>query len=247
MPTTITRSPSATDERSTSGQDRSVGTVLLALAGVLVMYQLVTAPFIPVLTVFAVLYAAVGVGLWRSRRRWLLVVAGLLAIAYAAGAAPVFAEHLAHPESPLGFLTDVAILVGLGTVIVGVARSLRGATPGVPRPVLVGAVAIGGVAIVVSALAVTGTSSDARQQDDLEVTVSDWHYPDITVPTTAAALWVDNQDPFHHTLVVEGTEIHEVLPASTASRIPVDLPSGTYRYICDVPGHEAMSGTLVVP
>jgi hypothetical protein len=246
MSVTTQRPTPPTAARPTAG-DRSLGTVLLALAAVLVAYQLVTAPFIPVLTVFALLYAAAGIGVWRSRRPWLLVSAGLLAAAYVAGGAPVFAEHLAHPESPLGFLTDAAILIGLGAVIVGAVRALRGASPGVHRPVLVSAATIGGVAVVVSTIAVIGTASEARQPDDVEVAVSDWAYPDLALPAATSALWVDNHDPFHHTLLVEGTDVREVLPASTSVRIPVDLAPGTYRYFCDVPGHEAMSGTLLVP
>jgi hypothetical protein len=236
-PTTVTR---------TDGGGRFLGGALLGLAAVLAAYQLVTAPFIPVLTVFTVLFGAVGVGLWRSRRRWLLAVAGLLAVAYVVGGSPVFAEHLAHPESPLGFLTDTVLLIGLGVVIVGVVRALRGTDPTVPRPVLVGAATLGGIAVAVSVIAVATTDSAVRQADDLVVTVSDWEYPELTVPVTAGALWVDNLDPFHHTLLVEGTDVREVLPASTAVRVPVELAPGTYRYVCDVPGHEAMRGTLHV-
>jgi hypothetical protein len=246
MSVTTQRPTPPTAARPTAG-DRSLGTVLLALSAALVAYQLVTAPFIPVLTVFALLYAGVGLGLWRSRRRWLLVLAGLLAVAYVAGGAPVFAEHLAHPESPLGFLTDTAILIGLGAVVVGVVRALRGAGPAMHRSVVVGAAAIGVVAVAVSTVAVMGTSSDVREAQDVEVTVSDWVYPDLALPTGSGALWVDNGDPFHHTLLVEGTDVREVLPASTAVRVPLELSPGTYRYFCDVPGHDAMSGTLAVP
>jgi hypothetical protein len=246
MSVTTERTTPSTEAGPVAGE-RSLARVLLALAAVLGAYQLVTAPFIPVLTVFTVLYGAAGIGLWRSRSRWLLVVAGLLATAHAAGAAPVFAEHFAHPESPLGFLTDAGILIGLAAVVVGVVRALRGASPAVHRPVLVGAGALGALALTVSAAAVVGTQSDDRQPDDVELVVSDWAYPDLTLPATTDALWVDNRDPFHHTLVVEGTDLRVVLPAGTAVRTPIDLAPGTYRYACDVPGHEAMIGTLRVP
>jgi hypothetical protein len=245
MSVTIEGSTPTTGTR-TDGGERFLGGALLGLAAVLAVYQLVTAPFIPVLTAFTVLYGAVGVGLWRSPRRWLLTLAGLLAVAYVVGGFPVFAEHLAHPESPLGFLTDTALLIGLGVVIVGVVRALRGTDPRVPRPVLVGAAALGGIAVAVAAVAVATTDSAVRQADDVTLTVADWEYPELSVPVTAGALWIDNLDPFHHTLLVEGTDIREVLPASTAVRLPVDLAPGTYRYLCDVPGHEAMSGTLHV-
>ena len=36
------------------------------------------------------------------------------------------------------------------------------------------------------------------------------------------------------------------VPVSTDVRIPADLAPGTYRYYCDIAGHESMEGTLVV-
>jgi uncharacterized cupredoxin-like copper-binding protein len=59
-------------------------------------------------------------------------------------------------------------------------------------------------------------------------------------------LWVDNQDPFHHTFVIDGTDVREVLVASSSVRVPVDLAPGSYRFWCDVPGHESMEGVLDV-
>lgn len=242
---TITARRPTADRQTSHEDDRFVASALFGLASLLALYQVVTAPFIPVLTVFTVVYVAVGIGLWRAPRRWVRVVAGLVAAAYLAGAAPVFIEHFAHPESPLGFVIDALLLVGLVLVIAGVVRALRGAGPG-RRTLLVGAGALAVAATVVSLAAATGVDSDARQPDDLALEVADWAFPDTTVPASTPAIWVDNQDPFHHTFVVEGTSIHEALPASTAVRVPLDLAPGTYTYLCDVPGHEDMRGELVV-
>jgi plastocyanin len=242
---TITAQRPTADQQTSHEDDRFVASALFGLAALLALYQVVTAPFIPVLTVFTIVYAAVGIGLWRAPRRWLRVVAGVVAAAYLVGAAPVFIEHFAHPESPLGFVIDSLLLIGLGLVIVGVVRALRGAGPG-RRPLLISAGTLAVAAAAVSLIAAAGVDSDARQPEDLALEVADWIFPDITVPASTPALWVDNQDPFHHTFVVEDTGIHQALPASTAVRIPLDLAPGTYTYLCDVPGHEEMRGELVV-
>jgi hypothetical protein len=242
---TITARRPTTGQQVSNEGDRFVASTLFGLATLLALYQVVTAPFIPVLTVFTVVYVAVGIGLWRAGRRWLRVLAGVAATAYLLGAAPVFVAHFTHPESPLGFVIDALLLIGLVLVIVGVVRTLRDAGPA-RRPLLIGAGALAVAATVVALTAAAGVDSDARQPDDLALEVADWHFPDLAVPATSPALWVDNRDPFHHTLVVEGTDVHEALPASTAVRVALDLAPGTYSYLCDVPGHEEMRGELVV-
>jgi plastocyanin len=244
--TTLTEPSEPSLETTSAPGDRFVAVTLLALALVLGIYQLVTAPFIPVLTVFMLVYAAVGAALWRVRPRWLLVVAGLLATAYLVGAFPVFVEHLAHPESPVGFITDVVLLAGLVTVILGVIGGLRGASPSSRYPIAIAAGGLATLASIASVVAAMAVDGDVRQPDDLTVEVVDWVFPDLTIPASDTVLWVDNRDPFHHTFVVEGTDVHEVLPASTAVRIPLDLPPGTYLYLCDVPGHEDMRGELEI-
>jgi hypothetical protein len=242
---TITAPRPTTDQQTSRDDDRFVAGTLFGLAALLALYQVVTAPFLPVLTVFTVVYAAVGIGLWRAPRRWLRVVAGLVAAAYLVGAAPVFVAHFTHPESPLGFVIDALLLIGLVLVIVGVIRTLRDAGPR-RRPLLVGAGALAITAAVVALTAAAGVDADVRQPDDLALEVAGWVFPDLTVPASTPALWVDNQDPFHHTLVVEGTDLHAALPASTAVRVPLDLAPGAYTYLCDVPGHEKMRGELVI-
>ena len=59
-------------------------------------------------------------------------------------------------------------------------------------------------------------------------------------------LVVDNADPFRHTFTIEGAGVDVEIPAGRTVEVPLDLQPGTYDYICAVPGHEAMTGTLVV-
>jgi plastocyanin len=227
--------------------DGLVGGALLTLTFILAVYQLLAGHLIPPLAVFGALFAAAGaLVLWR-RTRWTLVVAGLLTLLYLGGSVPFFAANLRHPESPVSFLAEVFLLLGLLVVLVGVVGGWRGTTAAIRRPVLGGAGALAAIAVVVSVVATLGVDSAARQSDDVAIEVVRSVFPEVVaVPQGAATLWIDNQDPFHHTVVIDGADIREVLPASSAIRVPVDLAPGTYRYWCDVPGHESMEGELDV-
>ena len=55
-----------------------------------------------------------------------------------------------------------------------------------------------------------------------------------------------NEDPIRHTFVIEELEVSLELPANTARRVDFDAASGTYRFFCDVPGHDDMVGVLTV-
>jgi uncharacterized cupredoxin-like copper-binding protein len=61
-----------------------------------------------------------------------------------------------------------------------------------------------------------------------------------------ALVGVDNSHIFRHSFTVEETDIDVELPALQAVRVPIDLAAGTYTVICDVPGHEEMTGVLIV-
>jgi plastocyanin len=239
------RSVQPPDERS-GGGDRFVGTALVLLAALMVAIQVLAGHVIPPLIVFGAVYGTLGVTVLRRRSRRLLIAAAVLTGLQLLTSIPFFLENLGHPESPIGFLAEsFALLLGI-TVIIGAVGGLRGARPGSRRPVALVAGGLAAVAVAIAAIAVAGVDSDAREPGDVPVTAANSHYPEqVQVPAGEAVLWVENTDLFHHTLVVEGTDVRAVLPASTAVRVPVDLAPGTYRYLCDVPGHDAMTGEIV--
>jgi plastocyanin len=226
--------------------DRFVGNGLLLLAGIMVGIQVAAAHIIPPVAVFAVLYAGLGLSVRRWPKRWLLVAALVFTALHLVTSIPFFRENLAHPESPVGFIAEsFALLVGVA-VIAGAIAGLRGARPGSRRPIALITGGLAAAAVVVALIAAAGVDGDARQPGDVPVTAAASQYPEqVQVPAGEAVLWVDNTDLFHHTLVIEGTDVRAVLPASTAVRVPVGLAPGTYRYLCDVPGHDAMAGELV--
>ncbi len=227
--------------------DRFVTAALATLTVILLTYQLIARAVIPPLAVFAALFAVAAALVWRRSARWRLLVAGGVALVYLLGSVRFFVANLAHPASPASFLAEAFLLITLLTVIAGVVIGLRGARPGQRRPLAAAAVVLAAVAVVVSSVAAMRVDSDLPQPGDVAIEVLHSAFPSrVAVPTEAPALWVDNQDPFHHTLVIDGTDVRAVLPASTAVRVPVELAPGRYRYWCDVPGHESMEGELDV-
>jgi plastocyanin len=239
--------PPVTSAPPTVGGDRLVAGALLTATGLLVSYQLLAGHVIPPLAIFAVLLGILGVATLRRRSRWLLLVDAAIAVLYLAGSAPFFAANLAHPESPVSFLAEVFLLLTLVTVVIGVVVRLREAGDRARRRTVVGAVGLAGIATVVSLVAAAGVDAEARQDGDVPLVIDRSVFPErVEVPAGGSVLWVDNTDPFHHTFLIDGTEVREVLAANSSVRVPAELAPGSYRYWCDVPGHEAMEGVLDV-
>jgi plastocyanin len=224
--------------------DRFVGVGLLLLAALFGMIQLLAREVIPPLAGSAVVYLALGAAVLRWRSRGLLIGVTALLVIHLVTSIPFFTEALAHPETPATFLPDTFIgIVALAT-IAGAIASLRRARS--RRPITGVAVALAVLAVGVSVVASGGVESEAQQPGDVAVETVRAQFPaQLEVPAGGAVLWVDNQDALRHTFVIEGTDVHAELPGSTAVRVETELAAGTYRYFCDVPGHERMAGELV--
>jgi len=57
---------------------------------------------------------------------------------------------------------------------------------------------------------------------------------------------VENRDPVRHTFTIEQLGIDVELPAGTNRRVEFTALAGTYAFHCTVPGHESMTGMVVV-
>lgn len=225
--------------------DRFLGGGLLLLAALFASIQILAGEVIPPLAVAALVYAGLGGVLLRVTRRWLVLATSVLIVVHLATSIPFLVAALAHPESPASFLPDAFIVVVALAVLAGALTGLRGR--GSRRRIAVAAALLAAALTVGSVVAASGVDSDVRQAGDVPIESVRSTFPArVQVPAGGAALWVDNQDPFRHTLVIEGTDVHAELPGSTAVRVETDLAPGTYRYFCDVPGHELMAGELVV-
>lgn len=239
--------PTVTDAPTEPRGDRLVGGSLLLAASLLFGLQILAGHVIPPLATFgAVTVVLGGVTLWR-RPRWLLIVDALVAVLYLGGSVPFLAANLAHPESPGSFLAEVFILLAFLSVLTGVVLRLRGAGALARRRAVVGAVGVAVVATVVSLVAAATVDAEARQDGDIAIASDRSVFPsEVEMSAGDAVLWLDNRDPFHHTFLIDDTDVRAVMPANSSVRVPVDLAPGSYRFWCDVPGHDSMEGVLHV-
>lgn len=239
--------PTAKNAPTEPRGDRLVGGSLLLAASLLFGLQFLAGHVIPPLAIFGALTLTLGSVTLRRRPRWLLILDAMVAVLYLGGNAPFMAENLAHPESPGSFLAEVFVLLALLSVLIGVALRLRGVGPAARRRTVVGAVAVAAVATVGSLVATATVDAEARQDGDITIASDRSAFPsEVEMPAGAAVLWLDNRDPFHHTFLIDDTDIRTVMPANSSVRIPVDLAPGSYRFWCDVPGHDSMEGVLHV-
>lgn len=198
---------------------------------------------IPPALLMALLLTGLGVLAVRSSARWVRWAGGALPLLLLGLFSPFLAGDLAHPETPASFAPSfVLTVVALATAVAGVTAALG-------RPVgrrrtwtVAGLVVVVGIAL--TALLGGQVTADVAEAGDVEVVAADVTYPSTVAMTRGGALLLVNDDPIRHTFVVDG-RVHE-LPGATDRRVVLDLPVGEHPFICDVPGHEGMGGTLVV-
>ena len=74
----------------------------------------------------------------------------------------------------------------------------------------------------------------------------------LTAPAGSVTLKLTNASPVPHNIAVDGNGVDspasETIQGGASAEITVDLPAGTYKYYCEVPGHRGagMEGTLTV-
>jgi hypothetical protein len=234
-------------EPSTSGSPWVVvltwTTAVVALVD-LVFFALIQT-VIPPLAVGAVL-TAVGLLLLRRARRVGILVLGLTSAVMLVGNLPFALDHLAHPASAIDFVHAVSGSLGRLLAVLAAIGAWRGAAEASARRFAVSAMGLGAATVAFAGVAMLTTTGDTATSEDVPVVVADNAFPDQTVVTGGATLFVDNQDLFRHTFTVEGTDIDVELPAAQGVRVGIDLTPGTYDVVCAVPGHEFMTATLEV-
>lgn len=201
---------------------------------------------IPPIAVIGLIYL-VFVPLLTGERRKLGLGFGILSIAILGGNVPFIVSDLARPESSPTFVltllslaaVSLAIGGGFGVFFGWTTRPIRGLVLGVAAVFLVGSIM--SVAIAVRTDSAIALSSDTIVEAERVV----WN-PDEISALAGSGIWINNLDPVHHTFTVPELDIDIEIPALKAARIDLKVDPGTYRVICNVPGHESMTGTLVV-
>lgn len=199
----------------------------------------------PVIIFAAIVVVFWGLTVWRPNKiTWTLF--GVLGVAIIALNFPFIIEDLSHPESPLGFNTTVLPLLGALLAIITSLGVLMRWSPTLATRSAIAAAGLFIVGIVVSVVATAAVEDDTAQPGDTEIVAKSVEWEPETV-TAADGVFVDNQDPVRHTFAIESLDLEIEVPASTKRRIALDaLPAGTYEFICSVPGHEDMTGTITI-
>lgn len=225
---------------------RAVATGAALTAVMVVTVMVVGGEIIPGLVVVFALFAGLAVGLLRSRARWLLVLAVVLPVLALVTSIPFIVSDLSHPESAGGFVPQLLLSLAASFTALAAGAALGGRGRLV-RPAAVVFATCGLLGSSASAVATAGLTDDVAMEGDVVVVAEGVEFPArVTLRSGPVGLLLDNGDPIRHTFVIDGTDVDQEMPGSTARRLVVDLEPGTYRYFCDVPGHDGMEGSLVV-
>lgn len=201
-----------------------------------------------VLGIVTILFVAALVG-WRLPRRagpiTVLVILVLLLLLFV----PSLLEDLAHPESALTFIFFG--IVPLALITTGIIASIAALTSRSDAAASVVAYAAGIIIVVGAAIgiiATLGVEDDTALSGDVELVAEKVEFsPDaLSAEDGSVGVFVDNRDPIRHTFAIEELDIEVELPANTARHVTISAPPGTYDFVCTVPGHENMRGTLTV-
>jgi plastocyanin len=190
--------------------------------------------------VFGVLLLVVG-QLTRVRKGTVgRIVLGLLAADSAGWMLPAVFVN-ARDGNSLGGVLVPGILAVLSLGLLALVIGLH------PTPVL-------GMGVLLLVLAVAGSvvaSGRDRAQVMVDATLrarnAAFDRKVVTV-RTGALLVVRNDDLFWHTFTVPDLHIDARLATQATRTVSLDVPAGSYRFVCAIPGHDqaGMNGTLIV-
>ena len=220
-----------------------------AAAIVIVVWSIVLqllAGLIPPVAIIGAIFLGFIPFLSGERRRLGLAYATVAALA-AGGNLPVIVDELSNPESAPAFILTLLSMVGVTLAVVSGLGAFFRWSPDVIGRVGVGAAGVFVIGAAVSLLAAANTPSDTAVAGDVEVVAEavTWMPDEITV-AGSGGLWLDNRDGIRHTFTIRELGIDLEVPALRSKRVDIDAAPGVYQFVCEVPGHESMTGTLVV-
>lgn len=228
---------------------RTLEAIGLATVGVsLYALMALAREVIPPVLVIGLIYLALGAATyrWIDRPRVALVTATLGLLGLLANL-PFLISDLTHIDTWASFIPNTfAVVLGLSGIAAGFISVFKPSLPDARR-LGIGATGVAAVLAVASIGLSLAATSDTVEAGDVEVVAKGTEYPEaLSASAGLVGIHVDNEDLFHHTFVIEGIDETLYIPGSKSRRFEVQLDPGNYRYICDVPGHERMEGTLTV-
>jgi len=223
----------------------------VGLAGVgvsLLAVLVINVALIPPVLIFGVLYVLLGYAVYRwIERPRVALAAAVLALLGLLGNLPFIIEDVSHIDSWGSFAPSaVSVVLGLAGIAAGLISFFSPAMAGA-RSLAMAAAALAVVLAVGSIGISLSASNDEAQSGDVTVLASDVEFPEtLEASAGSVGFFITNEDLVRHTFVIESTDVKLEVPASKDRRIEADLVAGEYKFICDVPGHERMEGTLTV-
>lgn len=219
----------------------------LAMVVFAIVLQATARTIIPPVLVIGLVFLAAAPFL-KGERRGLALGLAIFGIAAYLGNLPIIIDDLTHPESASAFILQLLSTVGVGLVVIGGVAAWRRRSTRLLQPLAVAAVGVFLVGTIGSIAVAAGTDSVAALPGDVQVTAEQlvWTPEDVSIGGSVTGIWIDNKDGIRHTFTIPELGIDVEVPALKARRVDIDAAPGSYQIICDVPGHESMTGTLTV-
>ena len=192
---------------------------------------------------------------------WALKLAAIWAVLLLLLGVAFLAPSLSHVNSFWDFAPALAAIATLVAAFVGSVVSflqrrrgtVRQTATIAERRTLLGAAAVVGVLALLSGIlhvtSVETVSADAKAGAvAVGMKNTEFNPTQLAVPAgQPVTLFVKNDDLGVHTFTVEGLGIDEVIIGGSEQLITIAASSpGSYEFVCEIPGHESMKGTLVV-
>ena len=228
--------------------DRVLAAAAATVALWAVLVSFLAGEVLPFAVGLGVLYGVLAAAalLWPGRVvYWVAIVVSIVTLA---GGAQFVVSDLGHPESALAFVPALLPELARLTVIFAAVGALRRWDTNLARRVVAVSVGVFVVLALVSVGLSVAQDDDVAQNGDLLVEGKDilWMPDLLTAPAGQVGVFIENRDPVRHTFVIEQLGVEVELPTSASRRVEFSAPAGTYQIICTVPGHENMTGTLVI-
>jgi plastocyanin len=239
--------PTATNRSVTDSWIRLARGTAITMVVWAILTHLTARVIIPPVLVIGLIYAAF-IPFLRDGRRKVALGLAVFSFLALAGNVPGLVDELSHLSSAPAFILTLLSLLGALVAIVAGLGAFRSVSEPPTRPIVFGAAAVFVVLAATSVVVAANTDSDAPLAGDIEMVAEKVLFgPDaIAISESGGGVWIDNKDGIRHTFTIEGEGVDLEIPALKAKRVDLDLDAGTYMFICTVPGHENMTGTLTV-
>jgi len=246
MSETTTRTDSATTATTTTWMRLARATALIMVTWA-VLTTVTARVLIPPILVVGLIFLAFVPFLRGERRRLGLAYAAVAGLALLGNLPPIL-DELAHPDSlPAFVLTLLSFTAVLTAIAAGLGAFFRWSQAAI-RSLAIVWVAVFVIGAAGSAVLSVSAETDVALPADEQVIAEKVTFlpPDLQVASGTAGVWVDNKDGIRHTFTIDELGVDLDIPALKARRVEFQAAAGTYTYRCTVPGHDGMTGTLVV-